>query len=197
MHSRRGKDASRERRYVADGSAGWVGVDPSTRSLALAGIRADGSRWMYEWTVPALRGAERLAWVHRCARLIGAGLPPQHGPIGMVLVEAPLAGPRDQELLMVSGVVQAGLYEGLTSVQGWGTVETISPASRWKKIATGYGGHKKPKKQKGGPPVDPFDYGVLVWARDSEWRYQGVSWDCADACGIAEAAWRVYDLVPA
>jgi hypothetical protein len=54
---------------------------------------------------------------------------------------------------------------------------------------------RKTNPDDGKPWRDPFDYAVLRIARD-DWGYDGTSWDCADALGIAEAARRTVGLDP-
>lgn len=180
-----------ERVVVADPASCWVGVDPSTRALAMAAVLANGERHVALQPLPAgLRGAERLAFAHRMSRVLSARLSHVWGPFGVVVVEEPLRSAQDMVSQQMVGAVQAGLYEGAGGPQ----MTEIAGAS-WKKIATGYGGHRKPKKAKGQPAPDPLEYGVLAWARAAPWEYAGESWDVADACGIAEAAYQLYDLV--
>jgi len=169
------------RRIIAPaGRSAWWGVDPSTRRVAVAGVSwaADGSleRWVREMPFMPLDGPQRLVYIRQATvELAGRMMDwPALRP-GLVMVEQPGGTHRNYELFYATGVI----VEAIASVVAC-PVEMVTPAW-WKKRACGRGNIYKPKRK-------GEEYEVLTWARAN--GYTGLSWDEADAWGIAEAARR-------
>jgi hypothetical protein len=161
----------------------WWGVDPSTVRIALATIDPCGRRGVSQEAFSGEPGAERLASIYTrtftLAAQTSAILPP-----GVIVVEQPSGARPNPSLSYAVGVIIAALHAG---VPGRPHVEMVS-SSRWKSIACGHGGIRKPK------PTSGEEYGVLTWAR--ELGYTGSSWDDADAMGVAEYGRRTFALEP-
>lgn len=171
------------RLIVPRGHRAWWGVDGSTVRLSVAYAAPAGRRGVR--TVPFARaeGPARLSEIYAQTRLFAlnachaAGFP---WP-GLVLVEQPSGKMENPNLSYAVGVIQAALYDGLYSALGRAVRIETCTSSWWKKRACGRGNLYKPKSR-------GDEYGVLQWARQN--GYAGVSWDEADAWGIAEAARR-------
>jgi hypothetical protein len=176
------------RLIVPRGHSAWWGVDPSTLRLAVAGVAAqdDGvlRRWVRCTSFAPLEGAQRLSALYTDARRHVEDLAACNPWPGLVMVEQPSGSKQSVNLPLIYavGVIQMALYDGLLQVTGSPVRIESCTSSWWKKRACGRGDIFKPKKD------NPLPYGVLTWARAN--GYDGSSWDCADAWGVAEAARR-------
>lgn len=181
----------RRRIIVPEGHGAWWGVDPSTLRVAVAGVSQlhDGSlaRWARSRPFAAVEGPQRLSEVYDVTRafvweLMQAGA---RAP-GLVLVEQPGGTHRNYELFYAVGAITAALWSGIEGSYGTSAqIEFVVPGW-WKKRACGRGNIYKPKRR-------GDEYEVVTWARAN--GYTGLSWDEADAWGIAEAARREVELV--
>lgn len=172
---------------VPAGACCWFGVDPSSVRVAIASIDSSGARGV---SCAGFRSGEienRLddvlnVTVELARGLVSAGLVP-----GVVVVEKP-AAPKNRPLNPALYFAWGAIVAGLRIATG-ARVETVMP-SQWKALACGKGNISKPKPKR--PNSRPEDYAVLRWAQ--EMGYRGTSWDCADAFGIADFAWRTFEL---
>lgn len=173
----------RRRLIVAAAQTAWWGVDPGVRRVAAAFVAPDGRRGARTASFPDLEGGARLAEIWReTARFVAALLAGDWPLPGLVMVEQPSGKQPNPALSYATGVIQAAVYAAVwRDFKVPVRVETCS-SSWWKKRATGNGALFKPKAG------DHREYGVLAWARAN--GYTGVSWDEADALGIAEAGRR-------
>lgn len=121
----------------------------------------------------------------RESRALAADLAAVEAP-GLILFEQPSGRVINHELEYACGVIQAAVYEGVTSVLGAAPRMESITSSAWKKLACGRGDIRKPKRG------DGSEYAVLTWARLN--GYPGASWDEADALAIAEAGRRDWIL---
>jgi hypothetical protein len=170
----------KRRIVVPRGCATHWGVDPSTKRLSIAWVRADGTRGVITDSFLALEGAARLHCIFDMTRRLAVMAPPP----GFIYVEQPGGEKRNYPLFYAVGVTLAGLSAA------WGpgtTIEVVTPA-HWKKVAVGRGNIYKPSRKELGRTPEFDDYGVAVWAREN--GYAGSLWDEADAWGIAECARR-------
>ncbi len=186
---------------VPRGHGSCWGVDPSTKAVSVSGVRAVSGlqnalsdRWVASAPFRAFSGPHaslaRLGDVTDAAEEFTHRLIREHGAPGLVWVERPGGKSRNYALDYAVGAIVAGMQRALGAL-GSGEVrfEEIEP-STWKKAACGRGNLYKPDKKKGRTD----EYPVLLWAR--ELGYQGMSYDEADALGIAEAARRTVALDP-
>lgn len=177
--------APRRRIIVPANHTAWWGVDPSTKRVAIAHVHggpAHCQRWVATASFPMLEGADRLSAIYALTRAKVEALASQIPWPGIVMVEQPGGSQRNWPLFYAVGVTIMAVHDGLREATGTAVkVETMVP-DRWKKIACGRGHIYKPKKG------ETREYGVLTWAHQN--GYDGDSWDCADAWGIAEAARR-------
>jgi hypothetical protein len=187
------------RLQVAPGHTAIWGVDPSTVRLAVAGVEADGRRWVETIPFAGFEGPQRLSQVYEATRAWCSLAWPAHNdgdgyryPPGLVMVEQPSGKTPNPELLYAVGVILAAIYDGLYLPGAPVRIETVSSA-HWKKVACGRGNLYKPTKKVLGRTPQFEDYAVATWARMN--GYTGHSWDEADAWGIAEAARREVALV--
>ena len=166
---------------VRPGMVHHWGVDPSTQRIAIA----SGDR-VQTHSFPRTDGLARLADIYdstkEFAQDVAYACPP-----GFILVEQPSGQNPNLELVYAVGVIIAALQEACPGVR----IETMPPMS-WKKLATGRGNLSKINPDTKKVWRDREEYGVLKWARAN--GYQGMSWDEADALGIAEAARRSVHL---
>lgn len=185
--------APTRRIIVPAGHSAWWGVDVSVSRVAVAYASREGLGAARTAPFADLGGGARLGHIWAQTGLCVAELVRDGWPLpGVVWVEQPSGARSNPALSYATGVIQAAVFDTLQRVTGRAVrVETVASAS-WKKAATGYGRHDKPTRKKLGRPVTFEDYGVAVWARAN--GYRGVSWDEADALGIAEAARRTIAL---
>lgn len=181
---------ARRRLIVPVGHGAVWGVDTAVARVSIGWARGGREtrveRGVRTVSLPDLKGGQRLAVAFETLRdeaaaLVCAGVLPLPG---LIVVEQASGSFRNLELEDMVGIVQGAMYAG--AVLGG----AVSPrtekvtSSSWKKIACGYGAISKPTKKNG-----LKSYGVLVVAR-AEWGYGGMSFDEADALGIAEAGRR-------
>jgi hypothetical protein len=176
----------RRRIIVPEGHGAWYGVDPSTLRVSVAFVAQDGARGVATCPFPRAEGPERLAEIYTHTRqfwwrLMQAGWPTP----GLVMVEQPSGKMENPNLSYAVGVILAATWAGVHDSFDGGAIETCT-SSWWKKRACGRGNIYKPKKR-------AEEYEVVTWAREN--GYTGISWDEADAWGIAEAARREVELV--
>lgn len=184
-------DAPPLRRLQHAPGEGWWGVDPGSSRIALATIhRAPGNPELIirngcVRSVAQREGGERLATLYNAAQEL-AGEWAELVPVGVVAVEQPSGKQPNPALSYATGAIIAGLWSGLAlAFAGAIHVEMVA-SSKWKAVACGYGGIRKPK------PTSKDRYGVLTWAQSV--GYQGSSWDEADAWGVAEYARKTFAL---
>lgn len=177
---------------VPTGRTGIWGVDPSSTRVAIAWIdTVTGARGVRIVPFAGLMGAARLAEIERVTQEFVDEILENGAPApGLVLCEQPSGSNQSVNLplIMAVGVIQAAVYAALARCLGSPVVVETITSSWWKKRACGRGDIYKPTKKKLGRPTVFMDYGVAVWAREN--GYDGLSWDEADAWGIAEAARR-------
>lgn len=180
--------------------AHW-GIDPSTRGVSVSGVEdartvpeGTGDLWVQSTAFRTHSGPHasltRLSDVHYESARFARHLVEKYGPPGLVWVERPGGKSRNYALDYALGTIVAGMDEAIEAATGHRVrFEEVEPAS-WKKTACGRGNLYKPDKKKG----RTAEYPVLLWAR--ELGYSGMSYDEADAIGIAEAARRTVALEP-
>jgi hypothetical protein len=172
---------------VPAGHTCWWGVDPSTVRLALAVIDANCVRSVTQVVFPPWEGGERLAAIWRRTSKLAFGAAEEFPP-GVIAVEQPSGKQENPNLSYACGVALGALHQGVLEATAH-TIRTETVASsQWKAVACGKGNLYKPK----GKLVRLEEYAVLRWAR--ELGYKGVSWDEADAMGVAEWARRTFAL---
>lgn len=175
------------RLQVPRGCTAWLGVDPGTTRVALAACWEGETveRGVWSASFQRMDGGARLAGIWRVtcrlAESAARSLAEEGVAPGVALVEMPAGKQANPALSYATGVIQAAVFEGVMRATTRGVRIEDCSSSWWKKLSTGFGGHRKPK-----PSDDPESYGVMRWARSV--GYQGHSWDEADALGIAEAA---------
>jgi hypothetical protein len=179
------------RLIVPAGHGAWWGVDPSTTRVAVAYVAPDGSRGVRTAPFARVEGPGRLSEIYRETHRFALDL---CGPVswpGVVLVEQPGGEHRNYELFYATGVIVAAIDAAVHKVTGHHPrIEMVVP-SWWKARACGSGAIKKTHRVPGrkSPVYLPLEeYGVMKWARAN--GYKGMSWDEADALGIAVAASR-------
>lgn len=181
-----------KRLVVAPGHTAWWGVDPSTARVALATVDGEGHRAVSMVPFAAEAGAHRLAGIFTDTRALAVETARLLAP-GVIAVEQPSA-PKQRGvnpwLYKAVGVIEAALVAGVLEATGRRPEVAELVSVSWKALAVGKGNIGKPAKDRLNPR--PEDYLVLRWARSL--GYQGSSWDCADAYGIAEWARRTYEL---
>lgn len=186
----------RRRLSVPPGHRSWWGIDPSSKRIALAVVlrAADGSLDRRVRSAPFMPGEGGL-WLSEMRSVtieLAAGAARAFPP-GVVLVEQASGKFVEHALEYAIGTILAAVHDAVYAVTGQRiAVETI-PSSSWKLQACGNGGIGKPTKKKLGRKPVFEDYAVARWAVLN--GYGGVSWDEADAMGIAEAARREVELV--
>lgn len=188
----------RRRLQVPPGHRAHWGIDPSTSRVAVAGAvlaPSDGSvhRWSRVHPFPAVEGAERLSAIYVESFAFVRDLAACNTWPGLVWIEQPSGKQENPNLSYAVGVTVAAVYDALYDVTGFPPRIEMVPSATWKKLATGYGAHWKPTKEKLGRAPVFEDYAVARWARQN--GYAGQSWDEVDAYGIAEAARREVALV--
>lgn len=176
-------EAPSKKLIVGEGSVHFWGVDPSTLRVAIATIDPEVRRGVTMVSFDTRLGVvDRLPDIRRrtfdVAREIVEVLPP-----GVIVVEKPAGfGNRpNPELAYGVGAILCALGEAAPTAE-----LRLVEGSRWKRVACGRGDIRKPKAKSGEM------YAVLGWARSV--GYDGVSWDEADAMGVAEFARRTYKL---
>lgn len=164
-------------------AACWYGIDPSTKRVSLAAVRAGGERSVSTRSFPSADGPRRLALIYAETFAFVTEWAARAWP-GFVLVEQPSGKSPNPNLVYAVGVVQAATYAALHNARGTRpcpVVETV-PSATWKRLAIGPGWAKLSKP----------DGDVLRFAQED--GYGGVSLDEADAWLIAKAARRTVRL---
>lgn len=170
----------KRRLIVPAGRTHHYGIDPGTTRVAIAVVGQD-LKAVTTSVIPKRDGGGRLAAIY--AETIAACLElAQRFPAGLAWVEQPSGKHDNPSLSYATGVIQAAVYAGLGC-----PVETV-PSATWKLQATGFGAHRKTRKEGGRFVALPFEeYGVAKWAT-GQMGYAGRSLDEVDAIGIAVAA---------
>ncbi len=190
--------APQERSLIVPAGHGcWWGVDSSTSRVAIGTVTADGLRGSTLTVFPKVSGLERLDVIYRetraAARELAGLLPP-----GLVFVEQPSGSNQkvNRELEFAVGTIAAAVLGGAAEACGFMPHAELVVGAHWKSVACGAGNIYKTMRVAGRKrpvPVPLEEYGVMRWARAQ--GYVGVSWDEADAWGIAECARRDVGLV--
>lgn len=145
-----------------------LGCDISTRKIAIAGIRENGSIATHALALdPTARGARRLVAARETAFAV---LKPYAGECAACIVENPLIRKPNMQLLGVAFVVIEAAQAAMP-----GAVVMDAHVGTWKKEAfgDGFGGADK----------------ALVMAHAASLGYDGDDQDIADALAMADAAW--------
>jgi Holliday junction resolvasome RuvABC endonuclease subunit len=145
-----------------------LGIDCSTRKLAVAGIREDGSIATHALELsPTARGARRLVGARTVAHAV---LQPYAGEACACVIENPLNRRANMQLLGVAFVVIEAAQAAMP-----GCVVMDAHVGVWKReaLGDGYGGADK----------------ALVMAHARGLGYEGDDQDLADALTMADCAW--------
>lgn len=143
-----------------------IGVDVSTKRLAFAGIREDGSLALHALELDhTRRGARRLTEARSVAYAVLCGYAVD---CCTVMVEEPARGDINRIAVVVSEAAQAAIPRAV--------VWTVRPQT-WKFAAVGHGG---------APKQDCLAYAQIR-------GYVGADQDLADALCMAAAAWKRWD----
>lgn len=158
----------------------WVwGVDVAAGRIDLGLVRHDGAYRTDSMRVdPKLKGAARLAELYGLTRDYARFVAQAYPPL-IVYVERPTGAFPNPALDHAAGVVQAALYEGLSSTFTYPVDVQLVAVSDWKKRVLGAGNASKQD--------------IAQWA--TEVGYRGCQ-DGADALGIAACAAKECNFGP-
>jgi Holliday junction resolvasome RuvABC endonuclease subunit len=144
-----------------------LGADVSTKKIALAALRDDGTFKLHNIAVIDARGARRLMQVRAAVRVAVMGRFPE---TAVAAVEIPWAASASSfSLLAIAAVTLEAIQAAVP-----GAVVLDVPTQTWKKDSVGHGNASK----------------ADVLAHAQGLGYQGDDQDSADALCMAQGAWE-------
>lgn len=148
-----------------------LGVDPSTKKIAVAGLTDRGETRSRIMPVGDITGARRLSVIREMTIAAVTTIAHNH-EVAVIVVEIPWANPSSGSSFQL--LASAGVILEASQHAHPGAVVLERPTQSWKKLSVGNGNASK---------TDCLDHAVaLGWnGRDS---------DIADALCMAQAAWH-------